>query len=132
MSVNAMQITDIYSLMNTIHSQTTGRASVTATTTDEFVSQATTTLGIGTDVAYSVLMDQIMRPIFAVRDYTEKFKGLYRTNEQFGKRVPSCKVISQRGSLLFPVPKSASSATGTKSPFLPCSISRSAVLCSVF
>lgn len=84
MGVNAMQVTDTYTLMNSIHQQATGRASVAPTTTDEFVSQATTTLGIGTDIAYSVLMDHIMRPIFAVRDYTEKFKGLYRTNEQFG------------------------------------------------
>lgn len=84
MAVNAMQITDIYQIMNSIHSQATGQASVTATTTDEFVSQATTTLGMGTDIAYNVLMNQIMRPIFAVRDYTEKFQGLYRTNEEFG------------------------------------------------
>ena len=84
MAVNAMQITDTYQLMNAVHSQVIGETSIAPTNTDEFVSQATTTLGIGTDIAYSALMDQIMRPIFAVRDYTEKFKGLYRTNAEFG------------------------------------------------
>ena len=84
MAVNAMQITDIYQVLNSIHNQATGRAALAPTNTDEFVSQATTTLGAGLDVAYNALMDQIMRPIFAVRDYTEKFKGLYRTNEEFG------------------------------------------------
>ena len=79
-----MQITDIYQLMNAVHSQVIGETSIAPTSTDEFVSQATTTLGIGTDIAYSALMDQIMRPIFAVRDYTEKFGGLYRTNAEFG------------------------------------------------
>lgn len=84
MAVNAMQITDIYQVLNSIHNQATGRAALAPTNTDEFVSQATTTLGVGLDIVYNTLMDQIMRPIFAVRAYNEKFKGLYRTNEEFG------------------------------------------------
>lgn len=84
MAVNAMQITDIYQLVNSIHKQATGRTALAPTNTAEFVSQATTTLGVGTDVVYNILMDTIMRPIFAVRDYNEKFSGLYVTNEQYG------------------------------------------------
>ncbi len=84
MAVNAMQTTDIFQTLNSIHNQATGRVALAPTNTAEFVSQATTTLGVGTDVVYNVLMDAIMRPIFAVRDYNEKFSGLYVTNEQYG------------------------------------------------
>ena len=84
MAVNSMQITDIYQTLNSIHNQATGRTALAPTNTAEFVSQATTTLGVGTDIVYNVLMDAIMRPIFAVRDYNEKFSGLYVTNEQYG------------------------------------------------
>ena len=72
MGVNAMQITDIYQLMNNVHAQATGQASITPTSTDEFVSMATTTLAAGTDIVYSTLMDYIMRPINAVFADTEK------------------------------------------------------------
>ena len=84
MAVNAGVITDASIILNAIHNQATGRTALVPTTTDEFVSQATTTLQMGYDVAYNALMNQIMRPIFAVRDYTEKFNSLYRTNEEFG------------------------------------------------
>ncbi len=84
MAVNSMQITDVYQLANQIHNQATGRTALAPTNTAEFVSQATTALGVGTDVVYNILMDTIMRPIFAVRDYNEKFRGLYVTNEQYG------------------------------------------------
>lgn len=84
MPVNTGSIVDASIILNSIHNQATGRTALVPTTTDEFVSQATTTLNMGYDVAYNALMNQIMRPIFAVRDYTEKFRTLYRTNEEFG------------------------------------------------
>lgn len=84
MAVNALEITDIYQILNSIHNQATGRTALAPTNTAEFVSQATATLAAGTDAVYNALMDVSMRPIFAVRDYTEKFKGLYRTNNEYG------------------------------------------------
>lgn len=104
MGVNAMQITDIYQLMNNVHAQATGQASITPTSTDEFVSMATTTLAAGTDIVYSTLMDYIMRPIFAVRDYNEKFKGLYRTNNEFGairRKISYCEKPMQRAAAMW-------------------------------
>jgi hypothetical protein len=84
MAVNAMQITDIYQILNSIHNQATGKVALAPTNTAEFVSQATATLAAGTDAVYNALMDVSMRPIFAVRDYTEKFKGLYKSDEEWG------------------------------------------------
>lgn len=81
---NTMAIKDIYTILNSIHNQATGQTALTATNTHEFVSQATTTLQAGTDTAYSALMQVTMRPIFAVRDYSEKFKGLYLSAEEYG------------------------------------------------
>lgn len=104
MGVNAMQITDVFQLMNNVHAQATGQASITPTTTDEFVSMATTTLAAGTDIVYSTLMDYIMRPIFAVRDYNEKFKGLYRTNNEFGairRKISYCEKPMQRAAAMW-------------------------------
>ena len=104
MGVNAMQITDIYQLMNNVHAQATGQASITPTSTDEFVSMATTTLAAGTDIVYSTLMAYIMRPIFAVRDYNEKFKGLYRTNNEFGairRKISYCEKPMQRAAAMW-------------------------------
>lgn len=104
MGVNAMQITDVYQLLNNVHAQATGQASITPTTTDDFVSMATTTLAAGTDIVYSTLMDYIMRPIFAVRDYNEKFKGLYRTNNEFGairRKISYCEKPMQRAAAMW-------------------------------
>lgn len=81
---NTMAIKDIYTILNSIHNQATGQTALTATNTHEFVSQATTTLQAGTDTAYNALMQVTMRPIFAVRDYSEKFKGLYLSAEEYG------------------------------------------------
>ena len=56
MAVNSMQITDVYEILNSLHQQATGRASIAPTNTGEFVSMATTTLAVGTDQIYNTLM----------------------------------------------------------------------------
>lgn len=84
MSVNTMDIQDIRSIVNSLHNQATGHTVLTATTTADFVSQATTALQAAPDTVYSQLMQVVMRPIFAVRDYNEKFSGLFLENNQFG------------------------------------------------
>ena len=84
MSVNTMDIQDIRTIVNSIHNQATGQAALTATTTADFVSQATTALQAAPDTVYAQLMQVVMRPIFAVRDYNEKFGGLFFSNNEFG------------------------------------------------
>lgn len=84
MAVNNMEITDIYQILNSVHSQATGQASIAPTNTAEFVSMATATLAVGTDTVYNALMSVITRTVFAVRPYERKFKGLVTSNDRFG------------------------------------------------
>lgn len=84
MAVNSMQITDVYQILNSLHQQATGRASIAPTNTGEFVSMATTTLAVGTDQIYNTLMQTIGRTIFSTRPYNRKFSGLVADNMRFG------------------------------------------------
>lgn len=83
MGVNQLQITDIYSILNDIHQQATGQASIAPVDTNEFVSMATSTLAAGTDAAYGAMMDVIGQTVFAVRPYSRKF-DITRTASEFG------------------------------------------------
>jgi hypothetical protein len=83
MAVNQMQITDVYALLNDLHTQATGRASIAPVNTSEFVSMATSTLAAGTDPVYNALMQTLGRTIFSVRPYDRKF-DIMMSNEEFG------------------------------------------------
>lgn len=84
MAVNQMKITDVYQILNSLHTQATGRSSVAPTNTAEFVSMATTTLGAGVDVVYNALMNTISKTVFSSRPYNMKFKGLLADNTRWG------------------------------------------------
>lgn len=83
MPVNQLQITDIYQILNSLHTQATGRSAIAPTNTSEFVSMATATLAAGTDPVYNALMQMVGRTIFSVRPYDRKF-DIMRTNAEFG------------------------------------------------
>lgn len=84
MSVNNMQIEDVYQILNSIHTQATGKTAIAPTNTSEFVSMATTTLAAGTDAVYNTMMQVITRTIFSVRPYQRKFSGLVMSNDRWG------------------------------------------------
>ena len=84
MAVNQMQITDVYQILNSLHEQATGKSSIAPTNTGEFVSMATTTLGVGVDVVYEQLMNTIAKTVFSSRPYNMKFKGLLADNLRWG------------------------------------------------
>lgn len=84
MAVNNMQVTDVYAILNSLHTQATGRQALAPTNTGEFVSMATTTLGVGTDVVYNALMNTIAKTVFSSRPYNMKFKGLLADNVRWG------------------------------------------------
>lgn len=84
MSVNNMQIEDVYQIINSIHTQATGKTAIAPTNTSEFVSMATTTLAAGTDAVYNAMMQVITRTIFSVRPYERKFSGLVMSNDRWG------------------------------------------------
>lgn len=84
MSVNSLQIEDVYQILNSIHSQATGQTSLAPTNTYEFTSMATTTLAAGVDTVYNALMNTIGRTVFSVRPYERKFSGLVQDNVRWG------------------------------------------------
>ena len=83
MAVNQMQITDVYQILNNLHTQATGRSAIAPVNTSEFVSMATTTLAAGTDKVYNALMETLGRTVFAVRPYNRKF-DITMTDDEFG------------------------------------------------
>lgn len=84
MSVNTLEIVDVYQILNSIHTQATGRQALAPTNTSEFVSMATTTLAAGTDTVYNALMNTISRTVFSVRPYERKFSGLVFEDTAWG------------------------------------------------
>ena len=83
MAVNNLQITDIYLILNALHSQATGRNAVAPANTSDFVSMATATLAAGTDPVYNAMAQMWGRTIYSVRPYDRKF-DITRTSEEYG------------------------------------------------
>jgi hypothetical protein len=83
MAVNNLQITDIYQILNALHSQATGRNAVAPVNTSDFVSMATATLAAGTEPVYNAMMQMVGRTIYSVRPYDRKF-DITRTNDEYG------------------------------------------------
>ena len=84
---SAMGFTQAATIMNSIVQQATGKASITATTTAGFISQAQTALLTGTDVLMNAISQVLSKTIFSVRPYNARFKGLQRDAVQWGNHV---------------------------------------------
>lgn len=84
MSVNALGIEDVRSLLNDLHTQVTGQAGITPTNTADFISMAQATLAAGTDKVWSAMQIQLSKTLFSVRPYTRKFKGLLADDIRWG------------------------------------------------
>lgn len=87
MSVNTMDINDVYRVLNDLHEQATGQKALAPTDTASFVSMANTTLQAGTDIVFNALMQMVSRTIFSIRPYSRKFAGLEKTAEEWGAIV---------------------------------------------
>lgn len=84
MPVNDLSFNQLSTVLNSIASQATGKAALTATNTGEFVSVAQTALKTGYDPVLNAISQVLSRTIFSVRPYSRKFKGIEVTNQQFG------------------------------------------------
>ena len=74
-------------VLNSIVNQATGKTELTPTSTNSFVSVATTALGIAPDVLLNAISQVLSKTIFSIRPYSRKFKGLYQDNLSFGNHV---------------------------------------------
>lgn len=84
MSVNALGIEDVRTLLNDLHTQVTGQAGITPTNTADFISMAQATLLAGTDKVWSAMQIQLSKTLFATRPYTRKFGGLLADDIRWG------------------------------------------------
>lgn len=84
MSVNTMSIEQAYSLINAIHDQATGEASLTAVDTTSFISVAQATLQAGYDAVLQAITQVVSKTLIAVRPYDRKFKGLELDRTRWG------------------------------------------------
>lgn len=84
MSVNTMTFQQIATVLNSIVQQATGQASITPTTTGEFISVANTALALGNDAVMNAITNVLSRTIFSIRPYSAKFAGLEKDLPRWG------------------------------------------------
>lgn len=72
--------------LNAIISQATGKTAIGAIN-DNFVSVATTALGIAPDALLNAISQVISRTIFSIRPYNRKFAGLFVDSMKWGNHV---------------------------------------------
>lgn len=72
--------------LNSIISQATGKSAMSALSTD-FMSVATTALGIAPDALLNAISQVISRTIFSIRPYNRKFAGLFVDSMKWGNHV---------------------------------------------
>lgn len=75
------------SILNYIIKQATGVENIQSTNTGDFVSVATTALGLNTDNLLSAISQTLSKTIFSIRPYEAKFKGLMKDEIRFGNHV---------------------------------------------
>ena len=79
--------TQAATILNSIVQQATGKISLTATSTAEFVSQAQTALLTGVDPLMNAISTVLSKTIFSIRPYNARFLGLQRDAVQWGNHV---------------------------------------------
>jgi hypothetical protein len=84
MAVNDLSFNQLSTVLNSIVSQATGKAALTATNTGEFTSVARTALKTGYDPLLGAISQVLSKTIFSIRPYARKFGGIEVSNQQFG------------------------------------------------
>ena len=95
MSVNQMNFEQSAALLNAVREQITGKTSIAPTTTDEFVSVATTLAQMGYDPIIGAITQVIGRTIFSNRAYRGKLSGIEVDNQTFGAITRKLSVVDK-------------------------------------
>ena len=90
---NSLTFEQISTVLNDIAQQTTGQKSIAAVDTSQFVTQANKTLQTGYDRVIGSISQVLDKTIFSTRPYSAKFKGLRKTNQQWGNHVRKLTMI---------------------------------------
>lgn len=75
------------STLNSIIAQATGKSDLSVLGNVDFMSVATTALGIAPDALLNAISQVISRTIFSIRPYNRKFAGLFVDNMKWGNHV---------------------------------------------
>lgn len=75
------------SVLTNIISQATGKTNISVVGDDNFMSVATTALGIAPDALLNAISQVISRTVFSIRPYNRKFAGLFVDNMKWGNHV---------------------------------------------
>lgn len=85
--VNNMSFNQLATVLNAIHNQATGAASIAPVDTYTFVSQAQHALKTGYDPVMLAISQVLSRTIFSIRPYSAKFRGLQADAQRYGAHV---------------------------------------------
>ena len=95
MPMNTMSFEQAATVLNSIVSQATGKASLTPTDTASFVALAKVGLETGYDPLATAISQVLTRTIFSVRPYNRKFKGLFADSQRYGNHVRKLQVVDK-------------------------------------
>lgn len=84
---NDLTFDQVSTVLSNVLQQATGKTALAATNTAQFVTQAQTALKIGYDPVMNAISQILGRTIFSVRPYTAKFRGLMRSEQQWGNHT---------------------------------------------
>lgn len=92
---NDLTFTQMATVLNELVSQATGESDLVATDYTSFITVAQTALKTGYDPLNTAISQMLTRTIFSRRPYTAKFKGLRKTNQQFGNHIRKIQIIDK-------------------------------------
>ena len=95
MAANTLSYNAIATLLNQIVTEATGKAVITPTTGNDFVSVANTGLLAGYDNLMGAISQVLSRTIISNRPYTRKFKGLEADSIRWGNHVRKINYIDR-------------------------------------
>lgn len=84
MAANEFTFEQCATLLNEVSKQVTGEKTLAAANTSGFITQAQTVLKAGNDPVLNAVSQVIARTVFTTRPYMAKFKGLMKTEQQWG------------------------------------------------
>ena len=84
MAANDLSFNQLSTVLNSIVSQATGKATIAPTNTSEFITVAQTALKTGYDPVMQSISQMMSRSIFSTRPYYRKFGGIQVNNQKWG------------------------------------------------
>lgn len=92
---NSMNVIDVYTIMNDIAKQATGRSDLTALDTTSFVSVGETVLRTGYENTLNAISQVLSRTIFSTRPYTSRLMSLRVSEMQWGAMTRKIMFLSK-------------------------------------